>query len=85
MSSGITKRRAMLFGIIAVIVAGIGAYGYKSMVPVNGKVPVFGFPANHFMSANPPAASGASEVAVAVAVSSTQLIFSTKVISNQST
>jgi hypothetical protein len=61
-SSSITKRRVMLFGIIAIIAAGIGAYGYKSMIPVNGKAPAFGFPANHFIKATSSASSGYSYV-----------------------
>ena len=50
-SFSMTKRRIMLFGAMAAVVAGIGFLGYRSMIPANGTVPVFGMANNHFIKA----------------------------------
>ena len=47
----ITRKRTIAFGIIAVIISGVGIAGYKSMIPTNGNTPVFGIPINHFIKA----------------------------------
>jgi hypothetical protein len=51
LSSNITKRRIILFGTMAAIIAGIGFVGYRSMIPANGTAPVFGLANNHFIKA----------------------------------
>jgi hypothetical protein len=56
--SYMTKKRIIAYGIIAVIISGVGITGYKSMIPTNGNTPVFGFPINHFVKAKYSKGSG---------------------------
>ncbi len=54
----ITRKRLLAYGIIAAVTGIIGYVGYSSMIPVNGTVPVFGMPANHFIKATHSSGSG---------------------------
>ncbi|HXG06973.1 MAG TPA: hypothetical protein VNI77_06580, partial [Nitrososphaera sp.] len=49
--SGIVRKRIIIYGIIAVVISIAGYFGYSSMTPVNGTVPILGAPSNHFIKA----------------------------------
>lgn len=53
-----TRQRIILIAVLGAIVSGVGAFSYKSMVPVNGTYPVFGVPAHHFIKAMHSSGSG---------------------------
>jgi hypothetical protein len=54
----ITKKRMIMIAVLAAVVSGLGVFSYKSMIPVNGRVPVFGVPNNHFIKATHSSGSG---------------------------
>jgi hypothetical protein len=47
-----TKNAVIVLSIIAVLVSAIAYFGIKSMVPVNGNIPVLGAPKNNFVKAS---------------------------------
>jgi plastocyanin len=53
-----TKNTIIAIGIIVALVSAIAYFGIKSMIPVNGNVPVFGAPKNNFIKASHNAKSG---------------------------
>ena len=53
-----TKKRIIIYGIIAAIISGVGFAGYKSMIPTNSNTPVLGIPINHFIKAKYSEGSG---------------------------
>ena len=61
----ITKKRIIIYGIIAAVLSSIGVFGYRSMIPVNSSTPVFGIPNNHFFKATYSPSSGYVWVSVA--------------------
>ena len=63
-SMKMTRNRIITYGIIAVIISGVGIAGYKSMIPTNGNTPVFGVPINHFVKAKYSSGSGYSWVSM---------------------
>jgi len=53
-----TKNTIIVISIIVVLVSAIAYFGIKSMIPVNGKLPVFGAPKNNFVKASHSPRSG---------------------------
>lgn len=49
---GMSRRRIITYAVIATVISIVGYFGYSSMVPVNGTVPVLGAPSNHFIKAS---------------------------------
>jgi plastocyanin len=47
-----TKNAIIIISIIVVLVSTIAYFAIKSMIPVNGKLPVFGAPKNNFIKAS---------------------------------
>lgn len=47
-----------MIGILAAIVSGVGVFSYKSLIPVNGTIPVLEAPANNFIKATHSSGSG---------------------------
>lgn len=47
-----TKNTIIVISIIAILVSAIAYFGIQSMIPVNGKLPVFGAPKNNFVKAS---------------------------------
>ena len=46
-----TKNKMITIGVLAAIASAAGYFGLKSMIPVNGSSPAFGFPANTYIKA----------------------------------
>ncbi|AIF85568.1 plastocyanin [Candidatus Nitrososphaera evergladensis SR1] len=46
-----TRNRAVAIGAIAAVLAIVGFFGYRALVPTNGSVPVLSFPMNDFIKA----------------------------------
>lgn len=55
---GITKKRLIIYGVIAAILSIFSYLGYQSLIPANGNSPVLGFPSNHFIKAKYSPGSG---------------------------
>jgi hypothetical protein len=53
-----TKKRIIIYGVIAAIISSVGIWGYRSMIPVNSNTPVFGIPNNNFVKATSSPSSG---------------------------
>ena len=53
-----TKKRIIIYGVIAAIISSVGIWGYRSMIPVNSNAPVFGIPNNNFVKATSSPSSG---------------------------
>src|ERR687898_3517537 len=47
-----TKNTIIVISIIVTLVSANAYFGIKSMIPVNGKLPVFGAPKNNFVKAS---------------------------------
>src|ERR671918_1538826 len=47
-----TKNTIIVISIIVTLVSAIAYFGIKSMIPVNGKLPIFGAPKNNFVKAS---------------------------------
>jgi plastocyanin len=47
-----TKNTIIVISIIVTLVSAITYFGIKSMIPVNGKLPIFGAPKNNFVKAS---------------------------------
>ena len=52
------KKRIIVYGVIIAIISIVGIVGYRSMVPVNRNIPVFGIPNNNFVKATSTPSSG---------------------------
>lgn len=46
-----TKKKAVAYALVAMAVASIGYFGWNSMIPANGSVPVFALREHHFIKA----------------------------------
>ena len=53
-----TKKRIIAYGVLATIISIVGIVGYRSMIPVNRNIPVFGIPNNNFVKATSTPSSG---------------------------